>query len=475
MKFGAEYQAALGKGEYPPQWINSSISYKKLKKCIKRIRQELSSLGLDHETLNALWQHIGTHASTSGDYDSKRLMQYQFTTEDGQRFVPRLCIALDPEDGSPMDAWLAPETKKILQRVGRRHSSIATTAGRPNGDLTRSISFGSEQSDTLAERTKNHDDIETIEVPLTSDSEFFQILRKELQDLEDLQVREQKGLTQHIESLASDLEAVKLRANKKKPSKDAKREIDTWREIFRLYIESEIFVSDHESDAGVRSADKAAQQLTYFAKQLAQRPSQAKPKSAEAHIALERFMSINTTLLRLLKFQELNRRALGKILKKFDKQTSLNSNNTISSDPTQLLSTLSPHQNNNKLLSTATLARATASTISTSLLTLIPQLDDYLCPICMSITYRPIRLRCNHVFCIRCMIRLQRDSKDECPMCRERGVLEATENNLDKDLQKFLKQEFKGEVAEKKRENDLLAGKELFGEGYEGTHKCVVM
>ena len=54
-------------------------------------------------------------------------------------------------------------------------------------------------------------------------------------------------------------------------------------------------------------------------------------------------------------------------------------------------------------------------------------------------------------------------------------MLEATEDHLDVQLQKFLKKEFAKEVAEKKRENELAAGKEMFGESYNGTHKCVVM
>lgn len=91
------------------------------------------------------------------------------------------------------------------------------------------------------------------------------------------------------------------------------------------------------------------------------------------------------------------------------------------------------------------------------------------------ITYKPVRLRCNHVFCIRCMIRLQRDNKDECPLCREKVVLEATEENLDTKLKKFLKSEFPDDVAEKRKYNEVMAGKELFGEDYEGTHKCIIM
>lgn len=494
MKFGAQFSDALRNEEFPSQWVNSAINYKKLKKCIKRVREELLKLGLDSETLEALWQHVGSNVTSTTEEDaSKRLLHYQFTSETGPRFVPKLTIALDSRDGSPMDAWLSPETRRVLQQVGKnrrresRRSSFMTdqihTADTSSVNGSRSTS--NDTSPDRQDQLKMHqgtlltnvpeldvvdeEEVETIEIPLTSDSEFFQILRAELKALEKLQQKEQESITEDIGSLSSDLQALKISAQK---SKWSKKELDLWREIFRLYIESEIFMSDHESDAGVRSAEKAARQLTLFQKQLQDvNTNPPKPKTKEAHIALDRFLTINTTLLRLLKFQELNRQALGKILKKFDKQTSLHAMQPVkktdlmrnfNTDPT---AAVSPHD----------LARSTAFAISQSLLSLIPQLDDYLCPVCCYITYKPIRLRCNHVFCIRCMIRMQRDDKDECPLCREKVVLEATEENLDKKLKNFLKKEFAAEVAEKRKENELQAGRELFGESYTGTHKCAVM
>jgi len=523
MKFGAEYQEALKKEEYPSQWLNSAISYKKLKKCINRVREELLDLGLNRETLEALWQHVGTEASSgSKDLNAERMLQYQFTTDGGAPFVPKLTIALDPNDGSPMDAWLSPETRRILQKVGRKKErrpsrrpsafnvdtdhrpkiertttsnstdSRGSSSNRdvrqterpylqvpvgndherstmtPNDsdDLRRSpLKSGVPQNDS---DKPNEEEIETIEIPLTSDSEFFQILRNELQALENLQDQEQKEISLSIDQLSKDISA--LRASK---SKYSKASIDAWREIFRLYIESEIFTSNHESDAGVRPASRAAFYFQQFSKQIANiNTNPPNPKSKEAHIALDRFLTINTNLLRLLKFQELNRRALGKILKKFDKQTSLHA--ISDTTPESMMKTLTTHPNRPGL-NPHDLARSTAFAISQSLLSIIPQLDDYLCPICAMITYKPVRLRCNHVFCIRCMIRLQRDDKDECPLCREKVVLEATEKNLDVELKKFLKREFRDEVDEKRKENELQAGKELFGESYNGTHKCAVM
>jgi E3 ubiquitin-protein ligase BAH len=62
MKFAREYQEFLHKAEFPydfpKQWINSAISYGQLKKCIKKVERELSSLGLDAETLKHLLQVV---------------------------------------------------------------------------------------------------------------------------------------------------------------------------------------------------------------------------------------------------------------------------------------------------------------------------------------------------------------------------------------------------------------------------------
>lgn len=56
MKFGHDYAETLGKGDFPQDWIDSAIDYKQLKKCIKKVQQELQSLGLDAKTLNDLWK-----------------------------------------------------------------------------------------------------------------------------------------------------------------------------------------------------------------------------------------------------------------------------------------------------------------------------------------------------------------------------------------------------------------------------------
>lgn len=63
--------------------------------------------------------------------------------------------------------------------------------------------------------------------------------------------------------------------------------------------------------------------------------------------------------------------------------------------------------------------------ISEELISVIPQLNDYLCPVCYSIAFKPIRLSCGHIFCIRCMIVMQRAEEDHCPLCRGSVVMQA--------------------------------------------------
>lgn len=62
MKFAREYEATLQHEQYPQHWIQSSISYRQLKKCIRNIQLELRELGLDSDGIKEL-----LHPNTSGD------------------------------------------------------------------------------------------------------------------------------------------------------------------------------------------------------------------------------------------------------------------------------------------------------------------------------------------------------------------------------------------------------------------------
>jgi len=105
-------------------------------------------------------------------------------------------------------------------------------------------------------------------------------------------------------------------------------------------------------------------------------------------------------------------------------------------------------------------------------MSVVPQLNDYLCPVCFSISFKPIRLRCQHVFCIRCLVVMQRAKEDHCPLCRGAVIMQADSSNLDPSLMRFLETYFPKEVREKQKENERAAGVDQYGEEFA---KCSVM
>lgn len=90
-----------------------------------------------------------------------------------------------------------------------------------------------------------------------------------------------------------------------------------------------------------------------------------------------------------------------------------------------------------------------------SLLYLIFTFLSSVCPVCMSIAWRPIRLVCGHVFCVRCLIKAQKKHMDDCPLCRHpTAVQQACALNLDVPMQNFMKMYFPKEIKQKKKDNE---------------------
>lgn len=107
--------------------------------------------------------------------------------------------------------------------------------------------------------------------------------------------------------------------------------------------------------------------------------------------------------------QYANTEAIRKILKKHTKRTALPlpalalaapmtivegpDSAPISSQPLDMLAIFP---------STATsLPRLLVQAVGETLLPIIPAVDDYACLICTSIAFKPIRLTCGHLFCVR--------------------------------------------------------------------------
>ncbi|KAI5477643.1 zinc finger, RING-type protein [Pseudohyphozyma bogoriensis] len=317
-------------------------------------------------------------------------------------------------------------------------------------------------------------------IPLNSDTEFFSLLAKALSSLAALQLAQKKQFAQAVQLLAAQVSQVSS------PSRP-KSDLYVWREIFSLWVEAQIFESARERDRGERSVEEAEKKLDWFVDQVAQRKLAKRMKNKESRDALEKFIKLNVQLLDLKRFQLANEEAARKILKKHDKRTAL----TASLGFPQFIAAASSLTSSEGALTARTPASNTRirvlnlpgfpslphqllSTLTSTLLPVIPQIEEYECAICGDLAFKPIRLDCGHKFCVRCLVKMQKRGQDHCPQCRSPVVLRATGANLDTAMEEYLELWFPKEVKAKQKQNHKeSAAEELEAMGLNG-HKCVI-
>ncbi|KAF2399973.1 hypothetical protein EJ06DRAFT_557057 [Trichodelitschia bisporula] len=511
MKFGHIYREELERS-FPAQWAASAISYNQLKKCIKRVQRELSALGLDAHTLKQLLEtaeaqqkardseaaaeRAKNEAAPEGSRqcadDEHRPLRYRFA-DAGPAVVPQLLFLVDEATGAPLDAQLAPETRSLLHRLAleaqltdlritpdsppdspadssprrsiassslppteRSNSDASNVPPNPDSSNDPSPPHSSSSPPTDPSNPSSHPPpTRVIAIPLTSDGEFFTRLQTELFALHSLQETEQARLSTTITSIGTLIS----RVTDPRTGKAAQHDLVRWRRIFEIYLDSRVFFSATERARGPNDAHKAGEAWSRFGALVAADGGVWKKRESEA--AMRGFVEINEGLLRHLRFQELNQTAVGKILKKFDKRTALGASSSL--PPLASPASFS-----------ASFAKALSAQVSSQIVARVPQLDDYLCPVCFTLAYRPVRLRCKHIFCIRCAIIMQREGRDRCPLCRGHTVLSADSDCIDPNLTKFLRRYFPDEAREKQKANERAAAIDQFGERFVDA-KCVVM
>lgn len=158
-------------------------------------------------------------------------------------------------------------------------------------------------------------------------------------------------------------------------------------------------------------------------------------QSKSSRDAFNTFLQLNLTLLDLKKFHTANIEAARKILKKHDKRTALTASRGF---PEFVVSSLDANSGNVRTwtLFDSSLPHVLLSSLTSTLLPIIPSLEDYSCLICTSIAFKPIRLDCGHLFCVRCLAKMQRRGKDQCPLCRAPVLAIANARNLDTEAMK---------------------------------------
>ena len=151
--------------------------------------------------------------------------------------------------------------------------------------------------------------VQRVEVPLKFDNEFFGILQNDVTILDAIMETEQQVLTREIVALSADIAAIT------KPSKYSRSDLYRWRELFEIYLEAAPFFSTRECDFGKRNSTTAAKKLQWFQSEVTKRGLVSNFKLPASLRVLDRFVALNIALLQNMSYQEINQKAVVKIIK----------------------------------------------------------------------------------------------------------------------------------------------------------------
>lgn len=416
MKFAKVFQQVLTEEHLPAEWVDRAIQYKQLKKRINKVVEEFEEVGI-----------------------SKKELEFKYDLElvEGE-IHPQLVIQI-----SPLVRLLITERLDALDYDYDIHPIQITEVG---STASSNISAINPFDDTQV--------FYELKISLLQDTKFFQVLYNEIEELNNFETKQEKEITRSVECIAQNISGVTVPNMKR-------TDLYAWREIFQYYIESEIFFSTVERMAGSVDIGLSKERYVKFLEKINESKVLSKFHKKESQLAFNEFKKMNFQIIKISTYQNFNNLAVKKILKKFDKQTQLNSKYIF------------PELISNKInILESSIASDICFIISSKLLSVVPQIDDYLCPVCCSIAFKPIRLRCGHLFCIRCLVKLRRKSEDKCPLCREECLLALTVDDLDVAQMNYMKMYFPKEVREKEIEND----REIIQEQYGPAAKpCIIM
>jgi E3 ubiquitin-protein ligase BAH len=317
MKFGQQFKETLRSAGFPPEWIESAISYRQLKKCINRLSTELSELGLDPDTLGRLLQHVEDYNAAAGQSDpGNRPFEYILDDSDDEdntgltksrkTFQPKLVFHVDEVTGALHSAQLDEKTKRKLQMLAVETGMTELRVHEESDPQDCPVRPGIASVNSSRKRPGYR----RIEIPLTSDTEFFTKLTAELSGLEALQKREEQRMHGEITNLGKQI------AHLTDPDRRAnKKLLSVWRQIFQMYLEEGIFFGTTESDHSAHDAAQAQERLNAFYEKLRTSGLSERLKKKENMDAFRNFMHINQEILQGLRFGEINETAMRKILK----------------------------------------------------------------------------------------------------------------------------------------------------------------
>jgi hypothetical protein len=357
-----------------------------------------------------LWQST---SASEGSQESAPV----FTSVSGPaaQSVESVESGLDDED----DATAAPQASgsgsKLLYRLQSGNMNEESGEGERVLEVVESGDAENTLHPALFQQVETSSQGQEVIIPLLSDTAFYQLLYDAIQSLTNHMESIRANFDESLRQLSKDI----VRAARPTSSEHSagvishftqhKSDLESWRSIFGLYIDSQVFESVSEQSRGERSIEDCEKRLELFAKQVT-KMGHDRLHLKRSRMALDGFLKANLTILYVKKFQYANAEATRKILKKHAKRTAL---------PLPLAAPSSPDLSVATIPKPSTsLARLLVQALGETLLPVVPHIDDYSCLICMNLAFKPIRLNCKHLFCVRCLVKMQKRGQDHCPMCR---------------------------------------------------------
>ncbi|KAL0958879.1 hypothetical protein HGRIS_014194 [Hohenbuehelia grisea] len=467
----------------PPELRDNAIQYRQLKKLINQVVVELSAHGLSPAILQDLLDASPSlDGSDLGATPTQAKAIYEFHVED-ERIEPRLRL------------W--------VNNTPQSHDHLDEPS---NGEPSIPEPVENSQESSNPQSTAHEPYTHEVVIPLVSDTAFFELLTSALQALATHLLAVQNDFMATLKSLAvtiaSTSHPMSATSSSFRPHSSlsnpaaslsqsifahSKNDLYAWREIFQLYMDAEVFESAREASRGEVSAEDSETRLRLFIDQMKERglSDGRKLKMQESRVALKTFVELNLLILSVKKFQVATTEATRKILKKHTKRTALPlpSPTPSTSTSSTALTTAPPSVSQPQGLpfsfappGAITLPRVLVQALGETLLPVIPHIDDYSCLICTSIAFKPIRLTCGHLFCVRCLVKMQKRGNGDCPMCRAPSVLVANRSNVDWALLNFMQDWFPQETKAKLKHNEREAAQEeLIEMGVDPNQSCLVM
>ncbi|KIP08754.1 hypothetical protein PHLGIDRAFT_117001 [Phlebiopsis gigantea 11061_1 CR5-6] len=519
----------------PPELRENAIEYRKLKKLINKVVSELQDLGYPPDKLH----HVLLESTATADPTAKGKARqkdqpwveisssqdastgvprvvYEIKA-DSDRLEPRLRLLVNsPNENSselPLSAVTSLENVSAAGFTGtddptESSPSEGTSALSPSDAVlegTSALVKGDSLENVL--QISTHDpELQEVVIPLVSDTAFFEALMQALQNLSTQMGAVSDEFMENLDSLSRMVAAAarpmsstssvfQPHSSGSNPStvsvhtpthlplihRGTKTDLYSWREIFQLYLDTEVFESHSEKTRGERSVEEAEARLVLFKQRLDERGYEdgTALKLKQSKDALQAFLDLNSF------FQFATGEATRKILKKHAKRTALPVSPSLRSRfalPAPRLAHSSGTPSSSSSLvhfaprASTSLALMLVQAMGETLLPIIPHIDDYACVICTSIAFKPIRLRCGHLFCVRCLVKMQKRGKGNCPMCRAPTVLSADRTNVDWALLNFMKDWFPIEAREKLDQSEKEAAEEHMRElGFDpNASSCVI-